>query len=145
APRTDCPREVQHEALSRVFDYGIPVIAVERVVPGLDDLHVLLRHRLLREAHGFEGFVWIEIGSNLHHLAVTEVDDVGSRRFRLDAALLPPTAEATDQHGAITDVSDFRDIDVNLSEYLVEVPHHRAEALVSPVNGRFPAEGWQIG
>ena len=94
---------------------------------------------LLRQPHGFEGFVWIEVGSNLDHLAVTEIDDVGSRRFRLNAALLSTDAEATDQHGAITDVSDFRDIDVNLSEYLVEVPHHRAEALVSSVNGRFPA------
>ena len=46
----------------------------------------------------------------------------------------------TDQHGAITNVSDFRDIEVNLSEYLVEVPHHLAEALVSAVNGRFPAQ-----
>src|SRR5206468_10159833 len=48
APRTDCPREVQLEARSRVFHEGIRVLAVERVVPGLDDLHVLLRHRLRR-------------------------------------------------------------------------------------------------
>src|SRR5262245_37627957 len=50
APRTDCPREVQLEARSRVFDEGIPVLAVVRVDCGLDELHVLLRHRLLREA-----------------------------------------------------------------------------------------------
>ena len=45
AVRPDRPRHVDLGARSRVFERGIPVLAVERVVPGLDDLHVLLRHR----------------------------------------------------------------------------------------------------
>jgi hypothetical protein len=44
APRTECPREVRLCARSRVFEHGIQVLAVERVVCGLDDLDVLVRN-----------------------------------------------------------------------------------------------------
>src|SRR4029450_12578345 len=45
AVRTDCPRQVLLEARSRVLERGVPVPAVDGVDVGLDDLHVLLRHR----------------------------------------------------------------------------------------------------
>src|SRR5256885_654690 len=34
----------------------LPVAAIQRCIDAPRDLHVLLRHRLLREARGYEGF-----------------------------------------------------------------------------------------
>jgi hypothetical protein len=46
---TECPRKVHLSARSGVLEPGVPILAVEGVDYGLDDLHVLLRHRLLRQ------------------------------------------------------------------------------------------------
>src|SRR5207244_9665124 len=87
APRTDCPREVQLEARSRVFEKkGIPVLAVVRVDIGLDDLHVLLRHRLLRETDGFEGCAFVHDALHPHDLSAPEGKELEIAVVTLDPA-----------------------------------------------------------
>ena len=58
----------------------------------LGDLHVLLRHRLLRQPGGFEGVPWIEIGPDRDRLAVPDLGHEGQGRLRFGAAGLAACA-----------------------------------------------------
>src|SRR5215216_4551935 len=44
---------------------GVPVVPVKRAVHTADDLHVLLRHRLLPQPDGFAGFVFLVVQVDL--------------------------------------------------------------------------------
>src|SRR4051794_29706204 len=46
------------------LNYRREVAPIERVKAATHELHVLLRHRLLRETGGFEGLFGVEVGSN---------------------------------------------------------------------------------
>ena len=50
--QTESPRHVQLEARSRVLERGVPVLAVDCVDIGLDDLHVLVRNNRSPHLHG---------------------------------------------------------------------------------------------
>src|SRR5262245_13256556 len=134
APRTGRTRPVHHAARSRVFDHGIPVLAVPRVVPGLDDLHVLLRHRLLREACGFEGFASVPEEHHPYRSASVEGDDLVEHILRLGAARLSGTSEAYagEQPVAVVDYL-FRFV-AQLAEYIAEHPPERLDALITSVD-----------
>ena len=76
---------------------------------------------LLGQPGGFEGFSVIEVGDDPGHPAVAEIDQVGDRRARIGAALLPASVETPQEQCPIAEVTSFRDLDPDLSEGLVEV------------------------
>src|SRR5207248_9365291 len=49
------------------------VLAAVRLIGAAHDLHVLLRHRLLHQPHGFEGFMAVEEDADATDLALNEV------------------------------------------------------------------------
>ncbi len=68
-----------HEA----FDVALVVSA-----PGsLNHVDVLLRHRLLREAHGFEGLTFRPVLADAHDFVAPQLVDVRLLGFQLDTAL----------------------------------------------------------
>src|SRR5690349_6116529 len=64
-------------------------------------LHVLLRHRLLRQSHGFEGLLVAEIVEGPDYLSVANRDDRASGRFGRDPARLAAPPEPAKQHNAV--------------------------------------------
>ena len=90
-------------------------VGQERVYPiafggikgALDNLHVLLRHRLLRQPGGFEGFGGIQVGSDANRFAVLKVAYDAVRRLRLCAAALAASVQATGRENPVAEVADF--------------------------------------
>ena len=72
------------------LEHCLEVSTVVGGVPSAHDLHVLLRHRLLREAHGFKGFIQLQLVviDHLCDLAPPQGADQGVASGKLDAASL---------------------------------------------------------
>src|SRR2546430_11155144 len=68
---------------------------------GTDDLHVLLRHRLLRQTDGFEGLLWFTEGAKAKHLSISELQHPARGRFALDSAALSAVVDPTDQYDGV--------------------------------------------
>src|SRR5439155_8139769 len=129
----------------RTFDFGIeepkcsfPVLAVEGGEQPPDNLHVLLRHRLLREAGGFECLLGIEVGPNRNRPAIFDLGHEGQGRLGLGAAGLATCASAADCDESVSQIPDLRDLDLDLTEGLIEVSEHLADAVVTPKHRLFP-------
>src|SRR5829696_721673 len=116
--------------------FGVP--AVIRLSPALERFDVLLRHRLLRQLGGFEGLVGVEVSPDPNRPAVLVVGYASPGRLGLGATFVTTRTGAADRDESVSQVPDLRELDVGLGESLVQVSEHLADALVSPVHGRFP-------
>src|SRR3954451_14942643 len=76
---------------------------------------------LLRQSHGFEGLVWVEVGSNPNSLSVLELDHRAVGRFDFGLACRATRADAPDCDHPVTKVPDLRVVGVELREGLVQV------------------------
>src|SRR5215207_357375 len=65
---------------------------------------------------GFESLVGIEEGPNPSRLAVLELHQVGPGRLDLDTALRATPTHPTVREHSIAEVTDLRDLEVELSE-----------------------------
>src|ERR1700730_10001599 len=86
----------------RVKDRQVWLTRVQRLKAQSHDLHVLLRHLLLRQAYGFEGFgaaSRIELGAN--NPSVAHCPDHGRFQGDLLSVRLAPTVIADDGHDAV--------------------------------------------
>src|SRR5262245_28718318 len=108
-------------------------------------LDVLPRHRLLPQPSGFEGLFGIEVTPNPNRLAVLEVDYGGERWRGLDTALFTARNPAADCDDSIAEIPDFRELDPELAESLVQVAEHLSHAIVSPVHRRGASQRSQDG
>src|SRR5215204_2254435 len=54
-----------------VAEHVLPIAPIEGVVDRADHVHVLLRHRLLRQTGGFEVFVRVRETAPMHDLAIS--------------------------------------------------------------------------
>src|SRR2546430_2268873 len=81
------PLEVRREEIV----VGVEIEPVEGVDPPLHDLHVLPRHRLLLQPHGFEGFVLARVNPKPPQLAVKQRPDVRLALLDGYSASLSPT------------------------------------------------------
>src|SRR4030095_3468330 len=77
-----------------------------RLSRGSHDLHVLLRHRLLREAGGFEGFVWLSVRLEMDDLSVSERPYVGDVSFALNSGKPRRSSNSVDGDEAVTRADD---------------------------------------
>src|SRR6185295_18545716 len=97
----------------RIHDIGVEKARSRKVparpvlVQPMHDLHVLLRHRLLREAGSFEGFLRVEILADPNHLATLEIHDPGDCRFGYGATLVAASPEVTDGDDSLAKVPDL--------------------------------------
>jgi hypothetical protein len=113
----------------------------------VEDLDVLLRHRLLPQPGGFESFSGVEVGQNPSRLAVLEIEQVGDGRLGLGSACRATCMEVADREYLISQVADLNDLNVELGESLVEVSDEMADtscpqytvANATPPRGRAPA------
>ena len=90
----------------------------------------LLRHRLLRETGGFEGFGLGEEAQKPSRLATLPLDHAAEGRLGLGSACLATGAEPTDRHDSIAKVTDLREFQVDVGERLVDVSNPLADARV---------------
>src|SRR4051812_21654682 len=79
------------------------------------DPHVLLRHRLLREAHGSEGLIVVEEELGSGDLAVADGPDRGEARVRFDAASLALSAPLAPRENSVGPYGE------NVAELVAEV------------------------
>ena len=84
----------------------------------LDDLHVLLRHRLLREAYGFVGrrSVFSEVRP-LGRLTVAERPHVPDISLNRDAARLPPAARADEREHLVACIDHLFGLPARVSPF----------------------------
>jgi hypothetical protein len=89
-------------------------VAMRVGVPQLtEDLHVLLRHRLLLEPGGFEGFVSVEVLLAAHNSAIPDSEEDRQVPVGRCAARPAPSAKARPRKDAVVANLDvFLDIDV---------------------------------
>ena len=78
SPDRSSPPPPRHPAVARLEQAG------ER----FDELHVLLRHRLLRQPHGLEGFGAVEVCLDADYLTLSNGVDPARRHIELGAASL---------------------------------------------------------
>src|SRR4029079_5663821 len=77
SPLVQFARRVVPAVRGRVAQGRIPVAPVESCEYGLDDLHVLLRHRLLSKSGGFEGLLLGREGSRPEDPSVPHLVEPG--------------------------------------------------------------------
>src|SRR5262249_44443926 len=86
---------------------GVHVASVPRRECGKQDLHVLLRHRLLRQPGGFKGFLVVPEVFEHDDLPAAERMDLAEHYFVLDAAPLPSQTSAGPCHDLTTGVDQL--------------------------------------
>src|SRR5437764_13151227 len=97
------------------------------------ELHVLLRHRLLRQAHGFEGFVSVvEVVDPRDQAAAYPVDE-RVRAVDLDAAAAPLCLHPNKDHYRVAGVDELVQLDAPLSPRFSPVLKPPRQAVVSAV------------
>jgi hypothetical protein len=105
----------------------------------------LLRHRLLPQPGGFEGFFGVEVAADPNRLAVLEVDHGGKRGCDLGSALPTTRDPASGRDDSIAEIPDVRELHPELTESLVQVTQHPADAGVSSVHRRITPHRPQDG
>src|SRR6266545_5480357 len=96
------------------------------------------RFGLLPQPDGFEGFFGVEVSPNPNRPAVLVLGYAAPGRLGLGATFVTTRTGAADRDESVSQVPDLRELDVGLGESLVQVSEHLADALVSPIHGRFP-------
>jgi hypothetical protein len=81
-----CARVVD-EFRVKVGEDGLVSVGVPRREGCPHDLHVLLRHRLLRQPHGFEGFLFRPVLPALHDQSIAQLVDEDVRIANAGASL----------------------------------------------------------
>ena len=90
SPRRTRGRPVELDLGVDAIQDSVEVLPGHALVEPLHDLHVLLRHRLLRQAGGFEGFVAVHVLDQLRCLAVAHRVEVRPVPCRSGCRLLAP-------------------------------------------------------
>src|SRR4029078_3891893 len=101
APLTEGRRAVEFEVRAQVAPPLVPIPAIPGVPGSPHDLHVLLRHRLLRKPGGFECFLLVVIRGELAHSAVTEGPNLALASRHLDPVTAPTRAGFTGVHAVL--------------------------------------------
>src|SRR5207237_2551635 len=94
---------------------------------------VLPRHRLLRQAHGFEGLFRLTEGTKAKHLSIAKLEHPARGRFALHAAPLATVVDPTDEQGEVTDAERVVNLGSRSLKGIVEVAHISPRAIVAPV------------
>src|SRR5207302_267395 len=100
----------QLEVLAERLDHRRYVSTAKGRISPLDDLHVLLRHRLLREAGGFEGLRPIREHPPLNDEAVPNRVDDGLERLHGKPAALSGSSPARQTEDLVTSVEQLDDV-----------------------------------
>src|SRR5204862_3100232 len=77
-------------------------------------LHVPLRHRLLREAHGFEGFGAVSEGPHRHDFAALDLVEVCAGILQLDPTGTAPSVPVSGDQDSVAEIAQL--LVVNLEE-----------------------------
>src|SRR4029078_645060 len=105
-----------------------------------NDLHVLLRHRLLLKPGGFEGFLPSSLEVYADYFCLSELPDDEDRVFRLSAAELALTALMTHGEDAVSaEVLQFLCLDPIVAP-MVEDLEHRSSCLLQSLGNEV---GWR--
>src|SRR5215218_1707548 len=125
-------------------EFDVLVVKVEEAarIAGAEDpphdLHVLLRHRLLREPGGFEGLLAVVEQLHLSDLAVGERPDRHVRRLYRRTAGASNLALATDRQNLAARLCQLIDLEIDLAEDGDRVAPEPPHTFVSPVDGLHP-------
>jgi hypothetical protein len=99
-----------------VLERGFMIAPAEKLEPAHHDLHVLLRHRLLPQSHGFEGVLSPEIAAVRDDHPVTQLNHHGARLRARRAALRPAYANPHEREYRIAKVDQLIDLVQKLVE-----------------------------
>src|SRR5437762_11567512 len=104
------------------------------------EVDVLPRHRLLLEAHGFEGLGLVHVEAHLSDQALVEPEHVGNGRVERDAARAPACLQISEDEHGVAEVADVRRLDTRPPQRarLVPEPAQSARALPAPVTAPYP-------
>src|SRR5438552_16213838 len=123
--------------LHRWVDGGQPRLEVV-ALPYLDraphDLHVLLRHRLLRQPHGFEGFTAVQVAHRINDHAVLETEYVKGALLRYHASLRASPHLGGREH-AVTTFNDLNGREPDLIKQFAEPLEVACDSLSTMVGG----------
>src|SRR3954447_12439910 len=117
------------DVLGQVLQVPIDPAFGKRLVSSADDLHVLLRHRLLPQPGGFEGIGWLREEPDVNDFASLHPLDYAKRDVEVDAAGSPASPEPADAHDLLSGVSHL----VDLEAHVFKVFRHLAEKPVQPI------------
>src|SRR2546423_522410 len=97
-----------------VLQHRLDVPAVGRVSCALEGIDVLLRHRLLRQPGGFEGFLPVEVVVDPDDLSVAHGADLRELKLRHRPATRAPTVLAGHGDHPIPSLDHFSELDLPL-------------------------------
>src|SRR5262249_21295612 len=100
---------------------GRQIAAIKGFYRAAHKLHVLLRHRLLRQPGGFEGFLGIKVGPNPNPLPVPSSDEPGHGRIDLDTTLGAMRMHATECKQSLSEVRASRELETKVVERFEQV------------------------
>src|ERR1700730_4632747 len=116
------PSGVHPQGDVRVGDLleSLPVSAPEGVGSAPDQLHVLLRHHLLLQPHGFEGFGGACVRLPPDDAALLDLEHVRGVVADGGSRALPDVSRATQDHDVVTRRSAFSALKANVLPVLVD-------------------------
>src|SRR5271166_2574105 len=109
-------------------------IPLPRRVQGPHELHVLLGHRLLLQADGFEGLLRVEVRFRRDDPAILEGPDHGGSLLGRQAASCTAPASALDDDDVITSVDQALRLDGEFLPYGANLASEPSQSLVSDVD-----------
>ena len=109
------------------------IAASERRVGPSQDFHVLLRHRLLRQPHGFEALGRVQVEAHLSDKAFVELEHVGNGGVERDSARAAACLQVSEDEHGVVEVADVGGFDTR--------PHKERASFQ---NWRSPAGACQI-
>ena len=118
------------------------VLTVPSIQQATDDLHVLLRHRLLPQPGGFEGFLLRLVERERGHLAVPNRDQPGASSLDFDAVASSKVPDVLHDQEAVLDLLQWvNELDPNFVECLEQPLPVRPDRIVPPKDACIEATG----
>src|SRR5215207_11516545 len=102
-----------------------------------DNLHVLLRHRLLPQPGGLEGLVWLVEPLEADCLPVAEGPDGAVPALDLNAACAPLSTHCRYHDDAVAGIDEPLDVHPKLSDRVVELVGDGGKGLDARSGSRF--------
>src|SRR5262249_10653 len=95
-----------------------------------------LRHRLLRQSRGFEGFGAVRVPLAPNDLAALDYPHLPDDPVRLRATVLPATSNGRPHQDRVTSVDQLLDLDVGILELALQPVHELPVSLRSVKDSR---------
>src|SRR3954451_12838492 len=97
----------EHDVLVQVASPCVEIAVVPRLEDASHDLHVVLRHRLVRQAHGFEGFRVSQKVADANDLSRAKVEDFSDFLGELDAGHPGGHVDLTEGEDRLAEVAEL--------------------------------------